>query len=134
MLLPFSELNSLNLMVIASMLTSIVVSVETYGRLRRGYPLVGKCDDDIIDSHQKRYVRWMWGFDQKNWTGNLLKRRKNNNSEVEEKIDDNEIERSKGRREHIINDIVEEEINTGITKEDNKYEYKDQSCHLPCAN
>jgi hypothetical protein len=128
MLLPFSELNSLNLMVIASMLTSIVVSVETYGRLRRGYPIFGKCDDDIIDSHQKRYVRWMWGLGQRNWTAKILKRKNKSNYEAsEERIDDND---DYDNDTVIDGDIVEEEINIGII---NNRDDEDQSQHIPCT-
>ena len=109
------------------MLSLILVIVKTYGRLRKGVPLFGKCDGDIVHDEERRYVRWKWGLNnyQKGWTtGILRKRKKSNDVIVEEKIDNND------------NDIVKEEINIGITKkEDEKNnEYKDESCHIPCTN
>lgn len=127
-LLPLSELTSLNLVIIISMLSLVLVSVETYGRLSRNQPLFGKCDEDIISSKERKYVRWRWGLNnlnQKGWTTGILKRRKKSNGEiVEEKIDDSN------------DDIVKEEINVGITKKENikNYEYKDESYHIPCTN
>ncbi|PKC15655.1 hypothetical protein RhiirA5_483782 [Rhizophagus irregularis] len=126
--LPLSELTSLNLVIITSMLSSVLVSVETYGRLSKNQPLFGKCDEDIISSKGRKYVRWKWGLNnlnQKGWTTGILKRRKKSNGEiVEEKIDDNN------------DDIVNEETNVGMTKKENmkNYKYKDESCHMPCTN
>ncbi|RIA96032.1 bacterial low temperature requirement A protein [Glomus cerebriforme] len=124
LLLPLSEVNSFNLVLITSMLSLILVLVETYGRLIRNQPLFGKCDDDIICDEGRRYVRWRWGLSNRNWTTGKLRRRKKTNGEIiEEKIDDNDD-----------NDIVEEEINIVMTKKENDYEYKDESCHMPCTN
>jgi hypothetical protein len=108
------------------MLSLALVSVETYGRLSRNQPLFGKCDEDIISNEGRKYIRWRWGLNnlnQKSWTTGILKRRKKSNGEIVEKIDNN-------------NNIVEEEINVGKTEESKKnyYEYKDESCHIPCTN
>ncbi|GBB99866.1 hypothetical protein RclHR1_03660013 [Rhizophagus clarus] len=128
-LLPLSELTSLNLVIIASMLSLALVSVETYGRLSRNQPLIGKCKEDIISDKGRKYVRWRWGLNninQKGWTTGVLKKRKKSNGEIiEEKIDNNN------------DDIIGEEINIGITNKESKenyYEYKDESCHIPCTN
>src|SRR5687767_11894825 len=65
LLLPLSELNSLNLVEITSMLTLFLVLVEMYGKLRKDKPLFGKCDEDIIGNKEmegkRRYIRWRWG-------------------------------------------------------------------------
>ncbi|CAG8512414.1 1861_t:CDS:10 [Funneliformis mosseae] len=85
-LLPLSKINSLNLIIITSMLSLLLVIVEIYGRLRKGLPLFGNCDDDVLlDSHNKKYVRWRWGnknLNKRTWsTGVLRKRNESKNNE-----------------------------------------------------
>ncbi|CAG8615733.1 16924_t:CDS:10 [Funneliformis caledonium] len=85
-LLPLSKINSLNLIIITSMLSLLLVIVEIYGRLRKGLPLFGNCDDDVLlDSHNKKYVRWRWGnknLNKRTWsTGVLRNRNESKNNE-----------------------------------------------------
>ncbi|CAI2180747.1 894_t:CDS:10 [Funneliformis geosporum] len=87
LLLPLSKINSLNLIIITSMLSLLLVIVEIYGRLRKGLPLFGNCDDDVLDAHNKRYIRWRWGNKNSNkrtWSNGVLKKTviTNFNSEI----------------------------------------------------
>ncbi|CAG8630031.1 uncharacterized protein OCT59_000861 [Rhizophagus irregularis] len=81
LLLPLSKVNSLNLVVITSMLSIFLIIVETYGRLRKGLPLFGKCEDDvIIHPEYKKYIKWRWGNKDLNkgtWSTGILRKRKN---------------------------------------------------------
>ncbi|GBB85600.1 hypothetical protein RclHR1_01210008 [Rhizophagus clarus] len=86
LLLPLSKGNSLNMVAITSMLSLLLVIVETYGRLRKGLPLFGKCEDDIMPhSEYKRYVRWKWGnknLSKKNLSTGILRKRKSEKKSV----------------------------------------------------
>ena len=102
--LPLSKLNSLNLIIVASVLSLVVVSIETYGRLRRDQPLFGKCDEDIVadmydeKKSARRYVRWRWGSSMNlrkkrssipNSISGIFKRSKNDDGD-NVKINDNQ--------------------------------------------
>jgi hypothetical protein len=70
------------LVVITSILSLLLVIFETYGRLKKGMPLFGRCEEDVI-SHPEyhKYIKWRWGnknLSQRSWstTGILRKRRK----------------------------------------------------------
>uniref|UniRef100_U9T6P4 Uncharacterized protein n=2 Tax=Rhizophagus irregularis TaxID=588596 RepID=U9T6P4_RHIID len=80
LLLPLSKVNSLNLVVITSLLSLFLVLVETYGRLRKGVPLFGKCEDDvIIHPEYKKYIRWRWGnkdLNKRTWSTGILRKKK----------------------------------------------------------
>lgn len=79
-MLPLSKVNSLNLVVITSMLSIFLIIVETYGRLRKGLPLFGKCEDDvIIHPEYKKYIRWRWGnkdLNKRTWSTGILRKKK----------------------------------------------------------
>ncbi|GBB85599.1 hypothetical protein RclHR1_01210007 [Rhizophagus clarus] len=86
LLLPLAKVNSLNLVVITSMLSLLLVIIETFGRLRNGVPLFGKCEEDIIqNSDYKRYIRWRWGnknLNQRSWSTGILRKRKKGEKEI----------------------------------------------------
>ncbi|CAG8487368.1 7485_t:CDS:10 [Ambispora leptoticha] len=86
MILPVAKLNSCDFLIIVSLLSLLLVMVETYGRLRKKDPLFGNCDDDIIgDVHGeagRRYIRWRWGpntSNQDRWSRGILRRRRKEN-------------------------------------------------------
>ncbi|RIA82456.1 bacterial low temperature requirement A protein [Glomus cerebriforme] len=78
LLLPLSRINSLNLVVVTSMLSLLLVIVETYGRLRKGVPLFGECEGDVISHPEyKKYIRWSWS------TG-ILKKKKGKKNVIDD--------------------------------------------------
>ncbi|RIA82457.1 bacterial low temperature requirement A protein [Glomus cerebriforme] len=91
LLLPLSKVNSLNMVVITSMLTLFLVIVETYGRLKKGLPLFAKCEGDVISHPEyKRYIRWRWGnknLNHRTFSTGIRKRKK---SEKEMKMNNND--------------------------------------------
>jgi hypothetical protein len=80
LLLPLSHLNSLNLVAITSALSLLLVIFETYGRLRKGVPLIGKCEEDVIAHPEfKKYIRWRWGnknLNKRSWSTGVLRKKK----------------------------------------------------------
>ncbi|CAG8519481.1 5356_t:CDS:2, partial [Paraglomus occultum] len=94
-LLPLGNLNSLDLVITVSMLSLLLVIIETYGRLHKNEPIFFNCDQDIIgDSStmtRAKYIRWRWGplkKTQRRWSRGVLRQRKDKKDNAENVVDD----------------------------------------------